>query len=118
MRVRKLIKPKYLPKYIGQFKCVKGIAVGGCVDRRDSIEKENTAHAHNYQEDKYFGWICVRFNYSLRDKKTILHEIAHLIACGRGHDKVWKDTVVKIGGTYKSYMVKRKSKFLLFSAYK
>lgn len=33
-----------------------------------------------------------------RVRRTILHEIAHVLTEGHGHDKVWKATCLRIGG--------------------
>ncbi len=44
-------------------------------------------------------YICNNDREHVRD--TILHEIAHALAPGHGHDQVWLDTVMIIGGRAK-----------------
>jgi len=92
------------PECIQQFTQLKGICVGGCI--ADILDKEDTAHAH--YTDPFHGWMCLRFKYYLKQELVLLHEVAHLIA-GPGklpHGKRWKETVVKIGGTFKSFRFK------------
>lgn len=102
----KITKRSDFPKCLQPFKQLKGICIGKCVNKNNTISTNHIAHAHCYG-DGFRGWICLRFKYQLRERLTLLHEVAHLIANKSpktpSHGKKWKDTVVKIGGTYKSY---------------
>jgi hypothetical protein len=101
----KITKRKDLPKCVRRFKQLKGICVGGCVDKSEGIRQDHIAHAHSCTK-KYKGWICLRYRYQLRERLTLLHEVAHLIVDSPKalpHGKEWKKTVVDIGGTFKSY---------------
>ena len=40
----------------------------------------------------------VEINDADRVKLTILHEVAHALTEGHGHDRVWRDTLLRIGG--------------------
>src|SRR5258708_3203530 len=93
-----------LPKCVRSFKQLKGICVGACIDKDDVIAKRGKAHAHCHKKDKYKGWICLRYKYHLKERLTLLHEMAHLISPAKPyHGKKWKAALVKIGGTFKSY---------------
>ena len=100
----KITKRKNFPKCIRKFKELKGICIGECVNKNSSIDKNHSAHAHSWSKPK--GWICLRYKYQLKEKLTLLHEVAHLIANSPGtlpHGKEWKKAVKDIGGTFKSY---------------
>ena len=103
-------KRSQFPKYLQPFKQLKGICIGQCIDKNDSIKKEHIAHGHGDVNDKYRGWICLRYKYVLKVKLLMLHEMAHVIANTSGsippHGKAWKDTVIKIGGTFKEFFFK------------
>src|ERR1700733_2821262 len=45
--------------------------------------------------------VYIRNNDSEHVRDTILHEIAHALAPGHGHDQIWLDTVMIIGGRAK-----------------
>lgn len=111
--MRLLIKNRRkFPKCIRHFQEVKGICIGECVDKRDSISP-NIAHAHSDSLDSYHGWICIQYKYRLKEKYTLLHEVAHLIANKLArvptHGKEWRAVVKRIGGTYKPYLTFTKS---------
>lgn len=98
-------KRSEFPKCIRQFKEVKGIYVGGCIDGLEA--PKGTAHAHCVAGHHRTGWICLSYKYQLKEKLTLLHEVAHLIADksvhAPDHGKKWRDIVESINGTYKSY---------------
>jgi len=106
------------PKCIRHFKEIKGISIGKCIGK--NMELDSAAHAHC--QDTYFhqGWICLRNKYQLKERFTLLHEAAHLIANKNvntpHHGGAWRKTVIQIGGTYKSYLSYYKTrKYLDFS---
>lgn len=103
----KITKRSQLPKCIRHFKQVKGICIGQCIDKDDTIDKKHVAHAHSHRDNAYRGWICLRYKYRLRQKLTLLHEVAHLIANSNPktptHGKKWKQAVVQIGGTFQAF---------------
>jgi hypothetical protein len=81
---------------------LKGVFVGGCVDRGDGSSFRAKAHAHTKGSNT--GWICVRSAKRLyvpgtdRPSKLMLHELAHILT-GRGHDDTWRREVRRLGGT-------------------
>lgn len=82
---------------------VKGVFVGGCIAgdwRKSSIAR---AHAHNYHEGPYFGFICVRSAENLltpdgKLSNLMLHEIAHILVPNRQHSAGWRRKLWEIGG--------------------
>jgi hypothetical protein len=104
--ITKITKRSLFPKYVQQFKKLKGICIGGCVDQ--DLDQEHVAHAHVY--GKYKGWICFKYKYHFR-KLVILHEVAHILVGWQEvpHGRKWRNALTKIGGTFKaySYAIKR-----------
>jgi hypothetical protein len=102
-------KRSLFPKCIRHFREVKGICVGRCINKKDDIKSKHAAHAHCLPLCKpYQGWICLRRKNILKEKYTLLHEVAHLIAnkaaSTPSHGKKWRKVVVAIGGTYKLFL--------------
>lgn len=106
----KIKKRADFPSCIRQYKELKGICVGECIDKSVIFKKGHIAHAHCYDGDAHQGWICVRCKYHLKIKMLMLHEVAHLIACKSlstpPHGKKWREVLLKMGGTYKGYRYK------------
>ncbi len=106
----KIRKRADFPSCVRQYKELKGISVGECVDKDIDIGKNHVAHAHCYNGDPHQGWICVRCKYHLKVRLLMLHEVAHLVACQARdvppHGKIWRETLLQMGGTYKSYQYK------------
>lgn len=75
---------------------LKGIFVGGCVERGDGSRFRAKAHAHTSGEHK--GWMCVLSAKRLESEAIMLHEVAHLITL-QGHTDKWRKCVLEIGGT-------------------
>ena len=81
---------------------VKGIFVGGCVERGPGSSFRRSAHAHNSTKDPWFGWICVRSAKRLttpggKPSRTLFHEYAHILCPNHGHDAKWRETITKLG---------------------
>ncbi len=105
------------PKYVRHFVELKGICVGECINKSLLIstnEEPAIGHAHSDHLDPYRGWICLEHKYLLKEKYTLLHEVAHLIANKFSwipdHGKEWRKVVVKIGGTFKPYLTHDKKR--------
>jgi len=91
---------------------VAGIFVGGCIERGVGSSFRRQAHAHNYPGTEHFGWVCVRSHRRLfasvrlpdgswttseRPSQLMLHEYAHLLAPGHGHDEHWMLAAHQLG---------------------
>jgi len=79
---------------------VRGVFVGGCVDRGDGSRFRAKAHTHTGGQNA--GYICVLAARRLSDRDLMLHELAHLLAGERGHTDTWRKWVLLIGGTLSS----------------
>ncbi len=79
-----------------KFPEVKGIFVGGCIDRGEGSSFRAKAHSHTTGTNK--GWICVRAHRRINDRMLMLHEAAHIIT-GLGHVDKWRMKLIEIGGT-------------------
>jgi len=102
-----------IPAYARMYEELKGVCIGGCIATEYGKDedgkawsatvsnKEVFAHAHNYIDDVWFGFICSPHKRLLTNKWCLLHEVAHLIVHDEGHTKKWKETVVSIGGSIK-----------------
>lgn len=92
---------------------VKGIFIGGCVDRGEGSSFRARAHAHTKGCENE-GWICFRSikrivgcvaltdmgewdGEQLKANPILLHEYAHILT-NRGHDFKWGKTLREIGG--------------------
>lgn len=75
---------------------VKGVYVGGCVCR--GVGSSFRAKAHAHFNGAYAGWLCFRRADRLECRELVIHELAHLV-CGQGHTDLWRDTVLRLGGT-------------------
>ena len=99
-----------------EWKEVKGIFVGGCIDRGEGSSFRAKAHAHNDPELSHFGWICMRspkrlgeyhlFDQRLSDigvvnyqdfdgrvdepSRLLWHEYAHILTPKHWHDDTWR----------------------------
>jgi hypothetical protein len=81
---------------------VKGVFVGGCVERGIGSSFRRTAHAHNSKKDEHFGWICVRsakrvLTDSGKPTALMMHEYAHILCPNHGHDALWRETITRLG---------------------
>lgn len=99
------------PKCVRHIKQLKGICIGQCVnlelDPENDLTTTSPGHSHPHY-GKHQGWICLRYKYQLKEKNTLLHEAAHLIANKSNstpdHGSKWRQAVIKIGGTLQSYL--------------
>lgn len=81
---------------------VVGLFVGGCVQRGVGSSFRRVAHAHNHKGDETYGWICFRspkrvLTPSGKPSVTVYHEYAHILCPNRGHDRLWRETITRLG---------------------
>lgn len=103
------IKFKHFDEYRNK-NILKGVFLGGCVDRGDGSSFRARAHAHIKGTNQ--GWICVRGRKRLMTLKgkpsnTMWHELAHLIS-GEGHTDKFRTTLRSLGGRCTLNAKKRK----------
>jgi hypothetical protein len=105
MPKRIIRKRKDFPTVLQPFDCIKGICVGGCINPHDSLEGQETAHAH-VSQDKYLGYICMLYSFQLEHDLMLLHEVSHLLTRKERahHGKAWRQKVIEIGGTVEPYI--------------
>lgn len=99
---------------------VKGIFVGGCVERGVGSSFRAKAHAHCFRKDPYFGWICVRSAKRLgevsgqevtKPSALLWHEYAHILTPDHYHDDYWRGTMKVLGQPIpEQYQRKRRTK--------
>ena len=105
-----------IPDEFKQFPQLKGIFVGGCVDRGEGSSFRAQAHAHTSKTDKNYHWICVRSAKRLymsdgRPSRLLWHELAHIIT-DHGHDDKWRAEMKRLGQPLpKQYIKKVKGVF-------
>lgn len=88
-------------KELKKFPEVKGVFIGGCVERGDGSRFRALAHAHVTKDDVNYHWICVLSKKRPLIEKgklsqTMLHEIAHILT-DSGHTDKWRKQAVAIG---------------------
>lgn len=94
--------PKYLHEFGG---VIKGISYKECIVPSCDFDEVEVAHAH-CSDNSFNGWICLRNKYFIKNKKLMLHEIAHLFAGQKnGHNDVWRKQVLRIGGTLDPFSI-------------
>lgn len=83
---------------------VKGLFVGGCVDRGDGSRFRRHAHAHVSKHLPNPGWICVLGWGRVKDalekqelNQLLMHELAHILT-KQGHTDKWRIVYQQLGG--------------------
>lgn len=89
------------PVAVRHIQRLKGISIGGCVDKKNSIGKGYSAHSHCVNDDKFRGWICFHHKWQL-NTNSLFHEVAHLLVdtapSAPRHSKKWFYKFIEIGG--------------------
>jgi len=91
-----IIKAKDWPECLKGHPKLRGIYVGGCVERGQGSSFRAKAHAHF--KGQSFGWICIRKASRINDTDLMIHELAHILT-EQGHTPTWRARVVELGGT-------------------
>jgi hypothetical protein len=75
---------------------VRGVFIGGCVERGVGSRMRAEAHAHTAGSQR--GWICILSAKRLACRELLLHERAHVVT-RQGHGPRWRAYLLQIGGT-------------------
>lgn len=96
-----ILQRKNYPKFLLAYPELKGVSYGACIGH---VYEPPTvyAHSHTREDDPHKGWICIRNEGLLGDHQLIRHELAHVLT-GHGHDDVWRNKLIKIGGHLDAY---------------
>lgn len=75
---------------------VKGVFIGGCVERGVGSKFRAKAHAHT--KGFHRGWVCFRSDKWIGHRLLCLHEFVHIVT-REGHTDRWQKFLLQIGGT-------------------
>lgn len=121
------VAEEYGGKYqVPQWPEVKGVFVGGCVERGVGSSFRAKAHAHNRRAAPYFGWICVRSikrvgevkgNSIIKPSALLWHEYAHILTPEHSHDDTWRRKMKELGQPIQEQYRKKPRLRLTYSFY-
>ncbi len=117
----------------GEMPEIKGIFLGGCIERGVGSSFRRQAHAHNHKSDAYFGWVCFRSIKRLgawrgipstsagnssaetvvvidKPSRTLFHEYAHILTPNHGHDDTWRRKMEELGQPIPKHYQRKKRK--------
>ena len=92
---------------VPEMPALKGVFVGGCVERGEGSSFRARAHAHNFPDSPFYGWVCVRSwrrvgaftedGVVTKASRLLWHEYAHILTPRHGHDDAWRRTMRSLG---------------------
>lgn len=94
-----------------------GLSVNRCVGDFPFWPLFDLAHSHNKPDSCYFGWICSAprlrrrlkiqlggryegYDGEVEANPVVLHEIAHILTRGHGHDRAWLEKAKELGADW------------------
>jgi len=96
---------------------LRGLFVGGCVERGEGSSFRARAHAHNFPGRQMYGWVCVRSvkrvglvsenGVVIKPSRLLWHEYAHILTPKHGHDDTWRRTMRALGQPITKQYAKR-----------
>jgi hypothetical protein len=100
-------------KPLAAYPQLKGVFLGGCVKRGVGSSFHAGAHAHTYwpssddqseaavQRRECFGWVCIRKAERVNEHTLTMHELAHILTAGEGHNDVFRAMAKRLGGSFR-----------------
>ena len=104
--------PKIPYQPFAQFTQLKGVFLGGGVDRGDGSSFRRIAHAHTNLKEPNGGFICVRSPKRLwymgaegtKPSLTMIHELAHIVV-GQGHTDKFRKAYKELSKQFWGYEI-------------